>query len=185
MHAAALNTNRRSFLKMGAVGVAVIAGGGYLATRLTDGSADPILEAATNLTAPMQQMLYRIYDGVLHGMLPEGREHELLTKTLAVTDAGISGLQPHLQKELTGLFGLMTVAPARKALTGRWGGWQNASRDDVLAWLADLRVSDNQTRRLIYITLHDLATANVYALEESWELVGYHGPLFVGPGEEV
>lgn len=185
MDAQTLKPSRRSFLKMGAIGVAVIVGGGYVATRLTDGTATPILPEAQNLTAPMQQMLAKVFDSVLHGMYPEGREDELTAKTLGALDYGISGLPPHIQKELTGLLGLLTLAPARFALIGRWGGWQNASREDVTDLLNKLKSSNKDLHRLVFITLHDLATSSFYGLEDSWEFVGYDGPLVTGPGEEV
>ena len=185
MHAQALQPSRRSFLKLGAIGLAAVVGGGYIAARITDGSADPLLPQAANLSAEVQQMLYRVFDGVLHGMLPQGREQELLTKTVGALDYGISGLPPHIQKELTGLLSLLAFAPVRFALIGRWSGWPNATREDVTALMNDLKGSDKDLQRLIYITLHDLATSSFYGLEESWELVGYPGPLVTGPGEEV
>lgn len=185
MHAQALQPSRRSFLKLGVAGLVAVVGGGYIAARITDGSAEPLLPQAANLSAEVQQMLYRVFDGVLYGMLPEGREEELLAKTVGALDYGISGLPPHIQKELTGLLSLLTFAPARLALIGRWGGWKNASRDDVTALMGNLKASDKELHRLIYITLHDLATSSFYGLEESWELVGYPGPLVTGPGEEV
>lgn len=185
MHATMLRPNRRSFLKMGGLGLVAIVGGGYVAARITDGTAEPLLESANNLTAPMQQMLHKVFDAVLHGMLPEGMEEPLLVGSIGALDAGISGLPPAVQKELTGLLGLLTFAPARFALAGRWGGWKNASREDVSEWLTSLQHSSTDLKRLIYITMHDLATSSFYAIPDTWALIGYDGPLLEGPGEEV
>ncbi|MFV0301173.1 MAG: hypothetical protein ACK5IP_09900 [Paracoccus sp. (in: a-proteobacteria)] len=185
MHAQALAPCRRSFLKLGAIGTAALIGGGWVAARLTDGSAAPVLADAANLTPAVQQMLWRSFDATLHGIIPEGREQELLTRSLAVLDQGMSGMAPHMRKELTSVLSLLAFAPARLALTGRWSGWQDASRDEVAQYLTGLRDSDTALRRLVFVTLHDLATSSFYALEESWPLVGYDGPWFTGPGQEV
>ncbi len=185
MHATMMKSNRRSFLKMGGIGLVAIVGGGYVAARLTDGSAEPILENAVNLTAEAQQMLHRVFDAVLHSMLPEGMEEPLLVGAIGALDAGISGLPPQVQKELGGLLKMLTFAPTRLALSGRWGGWENATREEVSDWLIALQGSSGNLKRLIYITMHDLATSSFYAIPGTWALVGYDGPLLEGPGEEV
>ena len=185
MHATLLTPSRRSFLKMGGLGLAAIIGGGYVAARLTDGTAEPLLEKSVNLTPSVQQMLYRVFDSVLHGMLPAGEEQRLLVTTVAILDQGVSGLPLAVQEELKGLLQMLTFAPTRFALAGKWGGWANASREDVSNLMVSLQNSSIGLRRLIYITMHDLATSSFYANPQTWAPIGYGGPLLEGPGEEV
>jgi len=176
---------RRGFLKLSGIGLAALLGGGYVAAGLTDGSPAPLLDDAASLSPPAQQMLYAVCDAVLSDMMPKGQEHALLTGTLARIDAGLSALPPALLKEVQSLLSLLTFAPSRLAVSGRWGGWESAGRGEVAAWLNDLRGSRFGLRRLIFITLHDLATSGFYAQPETWPLVGYTGPLLHGPGAEI
>lgn len=56
---------------------------------------------------------------------------------------------------------------------------------ETQALLNDLRASSVELRRLVYVTLHDLATASYYALPQTWAAIGYRGPLVPGPGVDV
>jgi len=100
-------------------------------------------------------------------------------------DQGIASLPPHTQAELRDLLGMLTLAPGRALLTGRWSGWADASVAEVQVWLLDLRGSSLQLRRLIFLTLHDLVTSSYYALPQAWDAIGYRGPIAPGPGVDV
>ena len=185
MNGSVLKTNRRSFLKLSGLGLAAVIGGGYVAARLTDGTATALLPQASNLTPASQQMLVKVFDAVLADMLPKGNEQAYLVTALTTLDKSISGLPPALSKELLGLLDMLTFAPTRFALAGRWSGWKNASRSDVATWLQALQNSSIELRRLVYITLHDLSTSSFYANPKTWALIGYNGPKLHGPGPEV
>ena len=180
-----LNLRRRSFLKLSGLGLFSLVGGGYIAARLTDGTAKALLPKATNLSPASQQMLLKIFDAILWDMMPKEQDPLLLTSAIATLDKGISALPPAIQKELIGLLDMLTFAPSRFALAGRWSGWENASRNEVSAWLIALQTSSFELRRLIYITMHDISTSSFYANPQTWSLVGYNGPLLHGPGPEV
>lgn len=178
---------RRSFLKLGLIGTAVLAGGGFVAARLTDGSPAPLFANGVILQPASQQMLYRVFEAVLDGMLPPPgpQRTALLVKSVAGLDGGIQMMPPHLQAEVKDLLGLLTFAPARFALTGRWSGWASASVADTQAFLMSLRNSSVELKRLVYMTLHDLATSSYYSNPETWPSIGYPGPLVNSPGVEV
>lgn len=179
--------NRRSVLKLGLVGAALVGGGGWIATRLADGNPDALLSNARYLSPAAQQALTRICDAFLHGMLPEdvATRDAVMQKVIASLDNTIGLTPPHVQKELLDLLQMLTFAPTRLALLGHWQGWDNASRADVTAMLEGLRDSRFALKRFVYVALHDFATAGYYSLEESWQYVGYDGPMLSGPGEEV
>lgn len=178
---------RRSLLKLGLLGSAALAVGGYIATRLTDGSPQARLPQAANLSPASQVLWLKVIEAVLDGMLPAeaAQRQAALDATLAGLDQGIGRLVPHTQAELKDLLGMLSLAPGRAVLTGRWGSWAAASVPEVQAWLTGLRGSSMQLRRLIFLTLHDLATSSYYALPQSWPGIGYRGPIAPGPGIEV
>lgn len=181
------SAKRRSLLKLGLIGTALLAAGGFVATRLTDGSPSARLAQAVHLDAGMQSMLARVFEGVLDGMLPTdpAQRQAQLDATLSGLDKAIGNLPLHVQSELKDLLGVLTLAPTRFVLAGRWSGWEAATVKDVQAMLTGLRTSAVELRRLIYVTLRDLAAASYYAMPETWSAIGYRGPLVPGPGEEV
>ncbi len=185
MNVSVLKTSRRSFLKMSGIGLVTVVGGGYVAARLTDGTAKPLVPNAIYLTAASQQMLHKIFDAVLANMLPPNQQQALLITAIATLDNAISSLPPSIQKELIALLNMLTFAPTRFALAGRWSGWHSASRQDVSTWLTTLQHSSINLRRIVFITLHDLATSSFYANPKTWALIGYNGPKLHGPGPEV
>ncbi len=51
--------------------------------------------------------------------------------------------------------------------------------------LTGLRTSSVALRRAVYLGLHDLVVGSHYANPDTWESVGYPGPMIHGPGVEV
>lgn len=178
---------RRNLLTLGLAGTAALAAGAYLASRWTDGQPVARIRDARLLSASAQLMLARVTEAVLDGILPENRgtRDQAIDRTLAELEAGLAAMPSHVVQQLQDVFSLLGAAPSRVLVIGRWGGWANASTQEVQALLHNLRHSALGLRRLVYATLHDLCTGSFYAQADNWHLIGYPGPLVPGPGEEV
>ncbi len=178
---------RRSFLKVGAVTVAAIGVGGWFAGHMTDNGASTLLGAGATLDAQTQTMLAKLADTVLDGALPSeaAQRAAAIAKVVATADKAVAGLPAYLQKEVHDLFAMLGAAPTRALLIGQWTGWADATRDDVSRMLTDLRHSSLQLRRVIYMSLRDMVAGSYYSNSDTWEQVGYPGPLLHGPGAEV
>ncbi|MEL6317822.1 MAG: hypothetical protein AAFR16_09325 [Pseudomonadota bacterium] len=72
---------------------------------------------------------------------------------------------------------MLTFAPARFALIGRWSGWAQPERAEVAALLEGLRTSGFAVRRQIYMGVRDLVMSAYYADRAAWAEIGYPGPL--------
>ncbi|MFV0681247.1 hypothetical protein [Ottowia sp.] len=183
----ALERSRRSFLKTGAVSLALIGAGGWVASHFTDKGAAVVYPDAKLLGAQAQTMLAKLADAVLDGALPteaEARQAEIV-RVVATADASLQALPPHIQKETQDLLVMLGVAPTRALLIGQWSGWANASREQVGQTFSSLRNSSVDLRRAVYMGLRDLVASCYYASPTTWESVGYPGPLLHGPGVEV
>lgn len=170
-----MGTNRRTFLKVGALGALALAAGGgiYRYTHppgpqqrfVLDGEAKAALEA--------------IVPAMLAGALPldaAQRAPAVAAATERVHQA-ILGLPLNAQKEIQDLFGLLALGPARRALTGVSDGWQNAKPEQVSAFLQDWRFHSLSMLQTAYHALHDLIIGSWYADPSTWEAIGYPGPL--------
>ena len=166
---------RRTFLKVGALAALMLAGGGGI-WRLThrpgplqrfvlDGEANAALEA--------------MVPAMLAGSLsadPAERAAGVAATTERVHQA-ILGLPLRAQKEVQDLFGLLALAPARRALTGVSGGWSMATDAQVTAFLQEWRFHRFEMLQSAYHALHDLIIGSWYADPASWDAIGYPGPL--------
>jgi hypothetical protein len=179
--------SRRSFLKLGAVALAVIGAGGWFASYLTDRGARAVLDGSATLDAQAQTMLAKLADAILDGALPTEAtaRASAIAKVVGTADQAIAALPPHMVKEVKDLFALLGLAPARALLIGQWTGWADATRDDVARMLTGLRHSSVDLRRVVYMSLRDMVAGSYYSSPDTWEQVGYPGPLIRGPGVEV
>jgi hypothetical protein len=169
-----METLRRSFLKVGALGALALAaaGGIYRATHapaphrfVLDGEARAALDA--------------IVPAILAGALPPdpGARAAAIATTTAGVHQAILGLPLATQKEVQDLFGLLALGPARRVLTGIAGGWAGASVEQVSAFLQDWRLHRFTLLRSAYQALHDLVLGAWYANPANWDAIGYPGPL--------
>ena len=170
---------RRQFLGGGALAVIAFGAAGWLAARVTDGSPAPLAGTFKILGAGEQQMLAGIADAVLDGALPDQppARTEWLTRIVQNIDSSLSCLPLELQQDTQKLLAMLTFAPTRLLVTGEWSGWPSASRDVVAGRLKALSESPNDTRRIVYRVLRDLAVAGFYSDRRSWSLIGYPGPV--------
>jgi len=167
--------SRRALLKLG-VGSALalaIAGGGAWLWR-------PGLRSG-RLTSTGRSILRAVARVVLEGSLPPGvseRERALEAHLLHL-EAAVAGLSPATRSENAKLLALLSLAPARRWLTGLSSDWEHASLQEVEAALRRMRADPRALRQQTYHALRDLNNAAFYARPEHWPLLGYPGPTAV------
>ena len=162
-------------MKVGALAALALAAGGgiYRATHpvaplqrfVLDGEAKAALDA----------MVPAMLAGVLPPE-PAARASAIAATTERVHQA-IRGLPLGAQKEVQDLFGLLALAPARRALTGISGGWANASAAQVASFLQEWRFHRLAMLQTAYHALHDLVIGSWYADPSSWSAIDYPGPI--------
>jgi hypothetical protein len=163
---------RRQFLKVGlASGVALAGLGAYYVARREHG-------APGTLNAGERAIIAAIVPPILAGALPgAGDERQRsISKTVDGVGTAIAGLSASAQQEITELFSLLGVAPARMLLAGVWPSWENASAADVADFLERWRTSRLALLRSAYAALHDLVLGAWYGDTASWAAFGYPGP---------
>ena len=101
--------------------------------------------------------------------------HRELTRLTTATGALIANLPPSTRKEISDLFGLLALKPAR-ALLGYSGDWIGADIAVVTTFLAGLRDSSIGLKQQAYFALHDLLLGSFYAEPSNWVATGYPGP---------
>lgn len=169
-----MQTNRRSFLKAGALAACMLAAGGALYRAVHAPAPQRFVldgEARAALAAIVPAMLA----GALPGAAAERRQ--ALSHAIDGVHTAISNLPLSAQKEVQDLFGLLALAPARRLLTGVSGGWAQASEIEVSAFLQRWRLHRLALLRTAYGALHDLSLGAWYAQPASWEAIGYPGPM--------
>ena len=169
-----METNRRSFLKAGAVGALVLAAGGGIYRALhTPGPQRFVLDGEARAA------LSAIVPAMLAGALPAGPAERTaaVSHTVAGVHTAISNLPLSVQKEVQDLFGLLALAPARRLLTGIPGGWAQADPQAVSDFLQDWRLHRLALLRTAYSALHDLSLGAWYAQPANWSAIGYPGPM--------
>jgi len=170
-----MGTNRRTFLKVGALGALTLAAGGGLYRYLQpaakqqrfilDGEAKAVIDA--------------IVPAMLAGALPvdPAQRAAAIAATTGRVHQAILGLPLGAQKEVQDLFGLLALAPARRFLAGVPGSWSSASEGDIGRFLQDWRFHRLGMLQIAYHALHDLVIGAWYADPASWAAIGYPGPM--------
>ncbi len=167
-------TNRRSFLKVGALGALALATGGGLYRYL-----HPASQARFVLDGEAKAAIDAMVPAMLAGALPN-EAHARAAAVGATTERvhqAILGLPLGAQKEVQDLFGLLALGPARRLLTGVPGGWGKATPAEVGAFLQDWRFHRLAMLQTAYHALHDLIIGSWYADPSTWNAIGYPGPL--------
>lgn len=166
---------RRTFLKVGALAALTLAAGGGI-WRLTH-PPGPLQRFV--LDGEAKAALDAMVPAMLAGSLPA--EPALRAAAVAATTGrvhlAILGLPLVAQKEVQDLFGLLALAPARRALTGVSGAWSQATEAQVAVFLQEWRFHRLAMLQTAYHALHDLIIGSWYADPASWEAIGYPGPL--------
>ena len=120
-----------------------------------------------------------IVPAMVAGALPlEARARSAaISATTERVHQAIRGLPLNAQKEVQDLFGLLALAPARRALTGVCGPWGDARPEQVAAFLQEWRFHRLAMLQSAYHALHDLVLGSWYADPSSWSAIGYPGPV--------
>ncbi|RSZ57432.1 hypothetical protein HF313_11900 [Massilia atriviolacea] len=169
-----METKRRSFLKVGALGALALAAGGGIYRYI-----HPPAPGRFVLDGEAKAAIDAIVPAMLAGALPAeaGARGAAVAATTARVHQAILGLPLASQKEVQDLFGLLSLAPARRLLAGVSGGWAGASVEQVGAFLHDWRFHRLGMLQSAYHALHDLIIGSWYADPSSWAAIGYPGPI--------
>ncbi|WP_058049402.1 hypothetical protein [Janthinobacterium sp. Ant5-2-1] len=170
-----MGMRRRSFLKLGVLGAAVLAAGGA-AYRLVRG---PALPGRFVLDGEARAALAAIVPAMLGSALTRDATARAaaLDGAIAGVDTAIRGLPLAAQQEVQDLFGLLALAPARRFVAGVDKGWLDAEPAQVAAFLQSWRTHRLATLQTAYLALHDLILGAWYADAAHWAAIGYPGPL--------
>ena len=167
--------NRRSFLRTSLVGAALLGAGAAAYRVLVPKSAAPV--AGALLDANARAALAALAPAILGDVFPT--ENSLRSKAISATvdrvDAAIRGLAPTAQKEVAELMMLLTLKPARWALTGI-SDWQSASPEALAAFLSAWRTHRLGLLQVAYHALHDLIAGSHYSDPAAWTHAGYALP---------
>lgn len=164
--------SRRALFKLG-VGAAcalALAGGGAWLWR-------PGFKSG-QLTETGRSVFRAVARAVLEGSLPleVAARERALDAHLVRLEAVIDGLPPVTRSEIAQMLALLSVAPARRWLTGLASDWDDAGLQEVEAALRRMRADPQALRQQTYHALRDLNNAAFYAQSEYWPLMGYPGP---------
>ncbi len=169
---------RRRFLAAGAVGTAALATAGWWAWSRRSGPT----AGARALSPDALAIVTAIVPAMLAGALPADASARAtaVTETVAGVDEAVAGLPPAAQTELGQLFALLTLPPARRAFAGVASPWEEASVDEVAAFLDRWHDSRWTLKRSAYDAFHQLIVAAWYGNPRSWTAIGYDGPPQLG-----
>lgn len=172
-------SQRRSFLKKGLLGVAAlaVAGTGY---KLIDSHLHPDPGPGKYVLDDNAKMvLAALIPVFLQGALPGevGALSGAVQKSISHIQSAINSLPLIAQKEVGDLFGLLAAGPARRWLVGIDQEWPKAQPEQIRAFLQAWRGHRSPTLQAGYMVLHDLVIGPWYGDESTWASIGYPGPI--------
>ena len=166
---------RRTLLRLGLAGTALVALAGTVAVAWKPGLVDGKL-------SPQGRSIFgAIAKSVLDGMLPEasGARTQMLAAHLERVNATVAALSPAARTELSQLLGVLATLPGRRWLAGLETEWDKASVAQVDQALQGMRFASNALRQQTYHALRDLTNAAFVSVPEGWQHLGYPGPADV------
>lgn len=173
--------DRRGFLKMGLVGTGLLMGVSALGSlqgcsthQLTSPTARPL----QILREKDAIILSAVAPVVLKGALPEdpAARQQTIDSLLVQVDEFLVHSSEYAYAEFELLFDLLYLAPTRVLMTGLWSRWENASEQDIEAFLAGWRDSRINKLRMGYAQLTQLTSLVYYSDPASWTAGVYPGP---------
>jgi hypothetical protein len=167
---------RRSLLKMGLAGAAVltVAGGGLALMR-------PGLRGG-RLTPEGRTIFAAVAGAVLDGVLPVEplrRQAAIEAHVLRLGDV-IGALPAHARSELSRLLAVLHSTPGRLALSGMAPSWAEADAAELRRGLQTMRLSRLEVRQQAYHALRNLTNAAYFSDPSTWVVLGYPGPGELG-----
>jgi hypothetical protein len=166
---------RRTFLKVGAVGVITLAGAGFIASRSGDRT---LPDGFRWIDRENLKLLTALLPVILDKALPTdpAARAVALNDSIETWDRTISGMTPSVQNEIKDLFGLLTNPLTRGPATGVWGSWEKTSPQEVEAFLNRWRYSKVGLLRAGYQAINQLTLAGWYGNPLAWGQLGYIPP---------
>ena len=162
---------RRTWLKLGLVGGAVVALGGGLLAFVRPGWADG------RLTPQGRELFAAVARAVLEGQLPEGPEAQpALQAHLGRLEDTVRSMPAVVQAEIAEMSALLLHPLGRRALTGLEVDWSQATPVQLGPVLQALRESSLALRQQVYHALRDLTNGAYFADPSTWRELGYPGP---------
>ena len=173
-------SSRRTFLKVGFASASLIIGARLLdrhvfAQEDSFGSLD--LKKLNNRDA---DCIAALATAVLAGGLPD----DSVARTVAINevveafDRAIAGLSPAVQREVEQLLSLLTFPLTRRFVAGVDKPWNEATADEVSAFLSNWQQSRFPVLQQGYQALARVMVACWYGNPLSWQRIGYGGPPY-------
>lgn len=158
---------RRTFLKVGVAGGALLVAGGAASWLV-----------GRDAVADRREVLGAVIPAVLDGALPAAgpQRADAIDRAREGVETAIAALAPAAQDELAQLFALMSIPPTRLALAGLTHRWRDAGVAEVSSVLQGWRTHRLALLQSAYHALHDLVAGSWYADPGQWPAIGYDGP---------
>ncbi|NVJ67553.1 MAG: hypothetical protein HWE16_13785 [Gammaproteobacteria bacterium] len=177
-------TRRRQFLKAATKGIAVtslIAVSGISIWQLSLQDTQALVEADDYdyqyLNQDDRLLLFAIIPAVLGKALGELHDESFVLKIMQQLDQAIDFISESSYQELRQLFDLLSYQLGRAYLAGVWQSWNAADGQALIAFLEDWKSSYLALLRSGYLGMHQLIMGTFYAQTESWQSIGYDGPV--------
>lgn len=167
--------SRRSLLKVGLLGSALLGTAGLTAT-LTGCSASSPANGFLILRDSDLPFLRALIPVMLEGAVPARQMPQAVDGTLQNLDNGLAHLSPEMLKLTVQLFDVLALPITRGPLTGVWGSWEGASAEDVRQFLQRWQNSSIALLRMGHSSLLQLVMMAWYSRQEAWAHCGYPGP---------
>ena len=163
---------RRTLLKLGLVSGTVLALAGGAAMLVQPGLVQ------RRLTDAGRALFIGVGRAILQGTLPPdpAEQRQALEGMADRVDILAQNLPPHVVDELSQLVGLLGSSAGRVALAGLSTGWLEATPEQVMAALNDMRYSRLTLRQQAYQALPEIVGGAYFSEETTWAVVGYPGP---------
>lgn len=171
--------SRRSFLRVGLAGTAVLATVGVTAGVIgfKRVSNEDIAEDFQFLRPADVALFTALVPAVLANALSSDDPSSTIADVIKRIDDTCMRLGPANQKELSQLFDLLTFAPTRRLAAGVKGSWDNVSVEAATDFLDRWRNSSVGLFNAAYRVLTKLSANAYFAMPESFSASGYPGPL--------
>lgn len=170
---------RRRFLQWSAASV-VIAGAGSLITTWDDPPHPahfPPPDGGWQILQPQQQAFWlALAPAVLHPLWPVSMPRQHVERFLHQLDSVLANLAHEQQEALNVLLQALRKRLFRHVIAGVSHPWQDATRQEVDAFLQDWRHSSFTHLRAGYQGLKTVVFAAWYADQQTWPHIGYPGP---------
>ena len=167
--------SRRGLLKFSLGATAFLATAG-LGASLSGCSSSVPANGFITLRSGDLLFLRALIPVMLEGAVNTERMPEAVEGTLKSLDYNLAHLSPEMLKLTQQLFDVLGMAVTRGPLTGIWGSWENASANDIRAFLDRWENSSLSLLRMGHSSLLQLVMMAWYSRAESWAHCGYPGP---------